>query len=475
MAMKRLDELLERIIQRVNINLREPLFDVGQYIRHLVPLHQLTKFYAFYGITPHHPMNFHFSRSNLAGSYFLGRCHVSDAILYKSDIRGDELKRKGEIFQYGEFEIPLHEDETIRIKDSYLIKTLVHNNSHDPEHPEDFIIQNTVSTHYANIHGSDVEGCYLGPLSTVDLTTLHDCVIGDFSYLQVGELAHHQIPAGTIWISGGDQFEFRYQHDPENLKKYVRFQPGSKPEGIFIEFVENRKQDFGRVFDVVNLECPFSVPSGASLNRYAVIKPKTQINQNVLVAQRAYLENSWMGNGANAQENCYIINSRLSGNNVTAHGAKIIDAELGEKVFAGFNSFLQGSRDFHLRIGENSIIMPHTIIDLSEPVDIDASRLVWGYIQKQKDVEENSMPLSELASISGEFKRGEMTFRGNGEKFVKGFQHRIEHILEANGAYFDGIDKKGHAQSSRNISYNLIQPFPEGDFKGLYPTIDIHM
>jgi carbonic anhydrase/acetyltransferase-like protein (isoleucine patch superfamily) len=473
--MKRLNDLLERIIQRVNINLREPLFDVGPYVRDLVPLNQLTKFYAFYGITPHHPLNFHFSRSNLAGSYFLGKCHVSDAILYKSDIRGDELKRKGDIFQFEGFDIPLHEDETIRIKDSYLIKTLVHNNSHDPENLEDFIIQNTVSTHYANIHGSDVEGCYMGPFSTVDLTTLHDCVIGEFAYLQVGELAHHQVPAGTIWISGGDQFEFRYQHDPGNLKKYIRFEPGSRPQGIFIDFVENRKDDFRRVFDVVKLETPSSIPSGASLNRYALIKPKTQIGQNVLVAQRAYIENSWMGNGANAQENCYIIDSRLSGNNVTAHGAKIIGAELGEKVFVGFNSFLQGSKDAGLSIGENSIIMPHTIIDLTEPVDIQASHLVWGCIRKQTDVEENSMPLSELASITGQHSLGRMHFKGNGESFVKGFQHRIEHILEANGAYFDGTSKKGHAQSSQNISYNLIQPYPEGDSKGLYPTIDIQL
>ncbi len=471
--MKRLNDLLERIIQRVNINLREPLFDVGPYVRDLVPLNQLTKFYAFYGITPYHPLNFHFTRSNLAGSYFLGKCQVSDSILYKSDIRGDELKRKGDIFQCEGFDIPLHEDETIRIKDSYLIKTLVHNNSHDPENLEDFIIQNTVSTHYANIHGSEVEGCYMGPFSTVDLTTLHDCVIGEFAYLQVSELAHHQVPAGTIWISGGDQFEFRYQHDPENLKNYIRFEPGTRPQGIFIDFVENRKDDFRRVFDVVNLETPSSIPSGASLNRYAVIKPKTQIGQNVLVAQRAYIENSWMGNGANAQENCYIIDSRLSGNNVTAHGAKIIGAELGEKVFVGFNSFLQGSKEFALRIGENSIIMPHTIIDLTEPVDIDASYLVWGYIRKQSDVEENSMALSELASITGQHSRSRMHFKGNGDSFVKGFQHRIEHILEANGAYFDGTGKKGHAQSSQNISYNLIQPYPEGDFKGLYPTIDI--
>jgi len=473
--MKQLNDLLERIIQRVNINLRESSFDVGPYVRTLVPLNQLTKFYAFYGITPHHPLNFHFSRSNLAGSYFLGKCHVSDAILYKSDIRGDELKRKGDIFQFEGFDIPLHDDETIRIKDSFLIKTLVHNNSHDPENPENFIIQNTVSTHYANIHGSDVEGCYLGPFSTVDLTTVHDCVIGEFAYLQVGELTHHQIPAGTIWISSGDRFEFRYRHDPNNLKNYIRFEPGNKPQGIFVEFVERRKEDFQRIFDVVNLECPCSIPTGASLNRYAVIKPKTRIHQNVLVSQRAYLENSWMGHGANAQENCYIIDSRLSGNNVTAHGAKIIGAELGTKVFVGFNSFLQGNQDAVLSIGKNSIVMPHTIIDLTEPVDIPDSHLVWGCIRTLKDAEENTMPLAELASISGQYSRGRMHFRGDGEAFVKGFQHRIEHILEANGAYFDGTDKKGHAQSSQNICYNLIQPYPEGDFKGLYPTIDIHL
>ncbi len=471
--MKRLNDLLERIIQRVNINLRQPLFDVAPYVRSLVPINQLTKFYAFYGITPFHPLNFHFTRSNLAGSYFLGKCQVSDSILYKSDIRGDELKRKGDVFHFQGFDIALHEDETINIKDSFLVKTLVHNNSHDPENPEEFIIQNTVSTHYANIHGSDAEGCYLGPFSTIDLTTVHDCVIGDYAYVQTGELVHEQVPAGTIWISAGDQFEFRYQHDTESLTRYISFEPGSVPKGIFMDFAEQRKEDFRRLFDVVMLETPGSIPSGASLSRYALIKPKTQIGQNVLVAQRAYVENSYMGIGANAQENCYIIDSRLTGYNVTAHGAKIIGAELGEKVFVGFNSFLRGNENALLRIGENSVVMPHTIIDLTEPVDIGPAHLVWGFIRNQADVEQNTIALSDLASRSGRFSIGSMEFKGKGESFVNGFHHRIEHILEANGAYFDGKEKKGHAQSSQDISFNLIQPYPEGDWKGLYPTIEI--
>ncbi|HBD07128.1 MAG TPA: transferase, partial [Syntrophobacteraceae bacterium] len=67
-------------------------------------------------------------------------------------------------------QIQLHDDEVIHIKDSYLVKTLVHSHSHDPESPEEFFIQNTLSLHYANIHGAPVEGCFIGPFSTVDLT-----------------------------------------------------------------------------------------------------------------------------------------------------------------------------------------------------------------------------------------------------------------------------------------------------------------
>lgn len=471
--MERLNELLERIVQRVNINLREPLFDVGPCVRDLVPPEQMVRFYAFYGLSPQYPLNFYFTRSNLAGSYFLGKCYVSDSILYKSDIRGDELKRKGDIFHYEGYDIPLQEDETIRIKDSFLIKTLVHNYSHDPEHPEELTIRNTVSMPYANIHGSDMEGSFMGPFSTVDLTTLHDCVIGEFVYLQKKELAHYQVPAGTIWIAAGDAFEFHYQHDPDILKQYIHFEPGAVPKGIFMDFVEERKTDFERIFDVINLESVGSVPPSASLSRYAVIRPKTKIRDNVLISQRAYVENSFMGKGANAQENCYIINSTLSGYDVTAHGAKIIHARLGENVFVGFNSFLRGTGQFELKIGENSIIMPHTIIDLVEPVEIAPSSVVWGFIQNQKDVDENSIAIDQLANAKGELRRGKMRFTGSGKAFAEAFRHRIDHILEANGAYFDGSDKRGHAQQSQKMSYNIIQPYPEGKNKGLYPTINI--
>jgi hypothetical protein len=68
---------------------------------------------------------------------------------------------------------------------------------------------------------------------------------------------------------------------------------------------------------------------------------------------------------------------------------------------------------------------------------------------------------------------GTMEFAGEGSKFVDALRHRIDHILEANGAYFDGRKNKGHAQKGQNIAFNIIQPYSIGVEKGLYPTIHI--
>jgi carbonic anhydrase/acetyltransferase-like protein (isoleucine patch superfamily) len=242
---------------------------------------------------------------------------------------------------------------------------------------------------------------------------------------------------------------------------------------LLIDFVEDRKEAFQRVFETVNLIPAESVPNSASLDRFAVIKPRTHIGENVLVAQRAYLQNAWMGKGANAQENCYIINSRLEGFNVTAHGAKIIEANLGQNTFVGFNSFLRGQPNGKLTIGKESVIMPHTIIDIKKQLTIPDGHLVWGFVSDESDLETNSISLKELSKINNGLVRGDMHFEGNGASFVSAFKDRIHHILEANGAYYDGKKNRGHAQKNQNISFNTIQPYPDGAMAGLYPTISI--
>jgi len=468
-----LEKLFERILQRVNINLRELNYSVSPFVQGLVPLDQMVKFFAFYGITPNHPLNFEFQHSSLAGSYFLGQCRTINSILYKSDIRGDELKKKGDMVRHDNFRIQVSKDESIEIEDSFLIKTLVHNYSHDPETLEKFTISNTIATHYANIHGSPTDGSFLGPFATVDLTTMNDCVIGAFSYVQAGEINHLNIPPGTIWVRSPGKFNFLYRFPQEALERYIRFSAGAAPQGIFMDFVEDRKQAFQRIFEVFNMAPSVSVPSTASVDRFALVDAKTVINDNVLVSQRAFLENAWLGRGANAQENCYIINSRLEGNNVTAHGAKIIEADLGSNVFVGFNSFLHGTADSRLSVGEKCIIMPHTIIDLQKPMTIPAEHLVWGLITDHADLESQSIALSDLAQVSEGFTMGRMAFEGRGADFVEAFRDRIQHILEANGAFFGGPASTGHAQHNQNISFNTIQPYPDGDLAGLYPTIMI--
>ncbi|MBT8343048.1 MAG: transferase [Desulfatitalea sp.] len=469
--MKSLQNLFDRIIQRVNINLRELNYDVTPYIENILPFEKLLKFYAFYGITPHHPLNFVFRQSNLAGSYFLGRCRVSNSILYKSDIRGDELKKEGQVVKYDRFDIKVSQDEAIHIEDSILVKTLVHNFSHDPESLEQFFISNTISAHYANIHGSPTDGSFLGPMATVDLTTMNDCVIGAFAYVQAGEISHLNIDPGTVWVRVPGVCNFLYHHPSERLSRYIFFAPNMQPQGLLMDFVEKHKAAFQKIFEVVNIVPTVEVPQNASVDRFAVVEPKTRIGENVLVAQRAYLQNCWLGKGANAQENCHIINSRLEGNNVTAHGAKIIEADMGENVFVGFNSFLHGRPGSRLTVGKECIVMPHTIIDIDAPLTVPAGHLAWGMINNQADLEANSISLANLSKVNSNFSQGNMVFEGSGAAFVEAFKARIHHILEANGAFYDGVNNKGHAQKNQNISFNTIQPYPEGDLEGVYPTI----
>ncbi|HIP38290.1 MAG TPA: transferase [Desulfocapsa sulfexigens] len=470
--MKALSELYNRIIQRVNINLREFNFDVEPFIHNLVPFDQLAKVHGFYAVTAQHPLDFQFRHSNLAGSYLLGKCRTTNSILYKSDIRGDELKKKGSIFHCDNFKIPLTKEEGIRIENSFLIKTLVHNYSHDPESPERFSISNTVSTHYANIHGSPTDGSFLGPFATVDLSTINDCVIGAFSYVQAGEINHFHIDPGTVWVRSPGDFNFLFRYPADILGRYIQFRPGSQPDGILIDFVNDHKNAFERIFETVNIKSSIAVPPNASLDRFAVVQPKLSIEDNVLVAQRSFLQNSHLGRGANAQENCFIINSFLKGFNVTAHGAKLINVDLEEMVFVGFNSFLRGN-SCRLGIGRDCIIMPHTIIDIQESLLIPAGCLVWGSVTCQADLETNSIPLKTLEKLEDGFSRKNLVFEGNGKKFVSAFQNRIQHILEANGAFYNGKDHKGHAQKNQNISFNIIQPYSEGEKEGVYPTIII--
>ena len=470
---RNLQRLKQRIMGRVAVNLSRGDFDPTPYFRNLVPADRFSQFYAFYGLTHLHPLYFAFDNCGLAGSYFLGKCEVEHSLLYKSDVRGDELKSKGQTYLVDGMEIPLHDDEVIRISDSFLIKTLVHNYSHDPENLENFTIRNTVSLPYANIHGAPTEGCFLGPFATVDLTTLHNCVIGEYAYVQTGELSNATVPPGLIWVKSGKKFEFRYAHDPEVLARYIRMVPGEEPTGLFMDFVEERQDDFQPCFDQVCMLPAVNVPEWSAVSPYAVVKGDCRIDENVIVCQRAYLENARLGRGANAQEHCFIVDSDLAGLNITAHGGILIHCQMGEKVFVAFNSFLRGREDAPLRVGSGCMFMPHTIIDLEESVDIPDRHVVWGFIRDREDLARHSMPIDELRKVQGEATLGAMTFSGSGEALVSAFEHRIEHILEANGAYYDGSEGIGHAQKNQAMSFNTIQPYAEGPFKGFYPTIEI--
>ncbi len=468
--MKQMKQLIDRIVSRVNVNLNEFDFDTEGFVVNAMDYEKLLKFYAFYGITSRHPLYFHFKNSNVAGSYFLGKCYVGRSAIYKSDVRGDELKRKGDNIRCAK-NIPLVEDEMITIRDSLLYKTLVHSNSHNLESPEQFGIHNTISAHYVNIHGTTLEGCFLGPFATVDLMNLHSCIVGEFSYVQAGELFHRKIDPGTVWVRN-QNFEFKYKFRKDILDKFVGINSLYQPRGIIYDFVKEREPNYEKLFDVMNLE-PIKAPESSAVNRYAVVQGKTRIGENVLVAQRAFLDNAVMGDGSNAQENTYIIHSNLSDLCITAHGGKIIYADIGRETFVGFNSFINGKPDARIEIGEGCIVMPHTIIDSDIQIKIPDEHLIWGFIGSEEDIKNHTIALDDLAEVRDSLKIGKMVFTGKGSVFIDAFRRRINQILLTNGALFHNGEERGHAQDDQNISFNIIQPYRTGDRNGLYPSIRI--
>jgi len=471
--MKRLQRILENIISRTNINLRQSGLDVGPYVRNAVSHEDYANLCAFYAVTTEHPLYFDFTCSSLTGSYLLGRCQVQHSVLYKCDVRGDELKSAASDFCLGDIHLQLHNDECIHIVDSFLHKALIHSYSHDPEFPEEFPIKNTVAMSYANIHGAPVMGSFLGPFCTIDLTTVQNSCIGAYAYVQVSDFQPAVIPAGHIWIRTAVGDEFVYDYDPAVLARYIAVAPGERATGIFAEFMERCEQDFDRIFGQLHTARSDVSAPGSFVSHYAVVKGTTDIGENVLVAQRAYLENAHLGKGANVQENSYVVDAHLEGDDVMAHGAKLIGGRIGRNVFVGFNAFLRGTAQAPLTIGADTVVLPHTIIDLTEPLTLPAGHVVWGYVTRPEDLASQSLAIEDFAKLDGECRLGAMRFSGNGERFIRAFQARVHHILADNGAYFDGSANLGHAQKTKNITYNCMQPYAEGGFKGIYPNMRI--
>ncbi|MEN6439617.1 MAG: transferase [Syntrophobacter sp.] len=411
--------------------------------------------HAAWGSNREHPFSVEVENSIVDGSYFLGKCTVKDSILFHSDIRGDELKRKGEIVKHAGVANCIGEDEEIAVRDSYLFRTLVHSNSHDPENLTRFPIENSVCMHHSNVHGSPISNCLLKPFATIDLTVARDSAVGTYSYVQAGKLNGYHVRDGHVWVKATGKFDFQYTFDLEALKKYIFLEPGSAPRGLLIDFLAAREKEFEKLFLKGGSDIN-GVSSNTYVHPYAVIKGDFRIGENAFVAQRAFLENAFLGNGANAQENCYIIDSILEGNDVSAHGSKIIETRVGRNVFVGFNSFVRGVPGKGVLIGSGSIIAPHTIIDAVDQLEIPSNHFVWGLIQDKVDLAANSISLSNLASAKGEMVNGHMTFRGDGGAFASAFKHRIEHILEGNGALYDSGRLRGHAQKCRGITFKTV-------------------
>jgi hypothetical protein len=131
------------------------------------------------------------------------------------------------------------------------------------------------------------------------------------------------------------------------------------------------------------------------------------------------------------------------------------------------NSFLNGKSNAEIVIGKGCIIMPHTIIDASEPITIPEGSLVWGFIDSDESIKTQSIQLDELKTITEKFTRGDMTFEGNGNAFVSDLKERINRLNLSKEMSPEKI------YTSEDTSVFIIQPYFTGPKAGIYPSITI--
>jgi len=458
--LEQLNQLIDGISRRVSLNLTEFDFDTEHFVHSVADQDKLIEYCASYDATSQTPFRLNFHECNIAGSYFLGNCRVDKSVVYKSDIRGDELKRKGDSAIYSEY--TLSDDEIISITNSFLFKTLIHGKSYNPETPEEFFIRNTAAAHYATIHGSTLEGCYIGAFATVDRTSLHACLVGEFSYIQATELFHKELKRGTVWFEN-EHYSFRYTFPETILDRYISHGKDCQPTGVLYEFTEKLKIELEKMPPQIE-NIPVDKNHPYFINHFAVIKGDTEIGKGVSICQRAFVENAEIGDNSTALENSCIINSKLSNHNIITHGGKVVHAILGKNVFTGMNSFLNGKEDTDISIGDGCIIMPHTIIDPVESIKIPSDQLIWGFISTQEDVATHSVSLKELNETK-KITMGNMIFEGKGHAFVDALKQRIDIITK------DRVNMS--LQDLDNTSVFVIQPYGTGPKTGIYPTLKI--
>lgn len=459
--MEQLNQLINGISKRVSLNLTEYDFDTDHFVHSLTDQNKLLEYCASYDATSKAPFELNFHECNIAGSYFLGNCRVDKSVVYKSDVRGDELKQKGDPAIQSESFI-LSDDEVISITNSFLCKTLIHSKSYNSETPENFFIKNTIASHYSNIHGSTLEGSCIGAFTTIDRTALHSCLVGDFSYIQAHDLFHKELERGTVWFEN-ENYSFRYTYPETILNRYISLGEDSRPTGILYEFTEKLKTELEKMPPQL-ADIPVDKSHPYFINHFAVIKGNTRIGKDVSICQRAFIENAEIGDNATVQENTYVINSKLLNYTIITHGGKAIHSTLGMNVFTGMNSFLNGKVDAEINIGDGCIILPHTIIDPVKQITIPPDQLIWGYISAQEDVATHSVSLKELNHTKKISMEG-MVFEGKGNAFVEALKHRIDLIAQ------NRTNKR--VQSPENTSVFVIQPYGTGPKTGIYPTLRI--
>jgi carbonic anhydrase/acetyltransferase-like protein (isoleucine patch superfamily) len=303
--------------------------------------------------------------------------------LYRTVARGDELPPGGIIY----------------IVNSSLNQTSVHC---APKNGKRFLIQDSVLNPGSIAHGSQSIRSTYGLFGTADLSELVHFKVGALSYVQSEKPLGPDSPAngknGLIYFDTAN-FKLSSQMTPEEVAKGIEIREELSQH---LTRCMNEARDYN------------GIPENSYVSPYAIVKDSS-IGESVIAVPMCYVNESVIGDGSNVQEMVVIKNSALGRKVTNAHGAKVLNSDLGDEVFTMFNGLWNRAR-----VGEGSILLPGlTVYPANGDVTIPSEVFVVGNIYDAKKVSDNIVDFE--------------AFRKNhGDDALESILHRRAHIIEGN-------------------------------------------
>ncbi len=283
-------------------------------------------------------------------------------------------------------------------------------------------ITNSKADKGALYHGIVGDNVNLGAFGVIDLANATNVTVGCRGYIWQKDISDITLNDGDVLIKFDD---FEFQHTIAGGDLNILDQYNEKQLEL--------REKYHSVLHEENTCTYLETGDDCHADDYACLEGEIGVGQNANITPNAVVINSKLGFGSNAQENTILINTTFGDRVIGAHGATVLNGNVGDSSLMMFNVYSNNAS-----YGAQTVLCANSIHDFSgsdEQVELEGGRLYFGYATNKEEAVQNSATFDQIKSMPG------------GQAFFDGLVNRMNNsILKGNGADYVPGDEPGLAQ-----------------------------